>query len=350
MQCADYQRWFSPYVDELLGSQERTQLEDHLKGCRRCRADLESLQQMLRSLRTMGSTAVPELLPGIHQRLEQESWRQAIAKGFAAPWPASLPWHSLALAATALLVVMLVGLPWYLRRETQGRLKLAAERIDWNETLRSEEDQSKPRFNSGAALQKTYEPYDAEGKREALATEGERRSAYGAESAAKEAAPASTVGQAASIVSQTATDNAAFSVTPANAAALESGGGALRASTEPAQEVVRDALSIRSDKQSDLVAEPPPPTSQQSTGSAPTLLQVQWQVKEFQEAASRVIKWVQARQGLAVATSEHHLSIQLPPSEVGSFLQQFSNQPSATPVLEQASLWVAISLELVSSE
>jgi len=81
-----------------------------------------------------------------------------------------------------------------------------------------------------------------------------------------------------------------------------------------------------------------------------TLLQVQWRVSDLQAAISQVLEWVQARQGMAVATNEHHLSVKLPASEVPPFLAQFSSGPPPEFATEQPAHWVTVSLELVPAE
>jgi len=79
-------------------------------------------------------------------------------------------------------------------------------------------------------------------------------------------------------------------------------------------------------------------------------LQVRWPTADFSAALTEVSEWVSARQGFAVATNDHHVSIRLPQAEVASFLERFSSDagnmpfPAAPPA---ASVWVTISLELV---
>jgi hypothetical protein len=62
-----------------------------------------------------------------------------------------------------------------------------------------------------------------------------------------------------------------------------------------------------------------------------------------------VSEWVGARQGWAVATNAHHLSITLPASAVPEFLQQFATDPPPAPSADQP-IWITISLELVRTE
>ena len=130
MDCADYKRWLSPYVDGLLNATERAQMEQHLASCARCQTELDSLRQMLQALRAMEQPTVPELLSGIHAKLHRESWWQILARRFTTPWPQSLPLHGLALATTVLLIVVIVGLPQVvkLRQGTQEYLRLASNK------------------------------------------------------------------------------------------------------------------------------------------------------------------------------------------------------------------------------
>ena len=113
MECATIQRWFSPYLDGLLAAPDRTTMEEHLANCVRCRRDLDSLKRMLASLRAMETAETPELLPGIRAKLTRLPWWETAASRFLAPWPASLPWHGLALAGSAALVAILVVIPEY---------------------------------------------------------------------------------------------------------------------------------------------------------------------------------------------------------------------------------------------
>ena len=127
MDCGAYQRWLSSYIDELLEPSQRAELEQHLPGCDRCRADLASLQRMLRALRTLESPAPPDLLPGIHEQLLREPWWRGLLRRFAAPWPASLPLHGAALAAAAVLIVAIVGVPTWITPARERRLELAEQ-------------------------------------------------------------------------------------------------------------------------------------------------------------------------------------------------------------------------------
>lgn len=111
MLCAECKARLSVYLDEQLAPQERAELDMHLQGCEHCRGELASLQGMLQMLRKVEAPPTPDLLPGIHARLERKPWWQGLSGRFCAPWPASLPLHGVAMALTALLVVITVALP-----------------------------------------------------------------------------------------------------------------------------------------------------------------------------------------------------------------------------------------------
>jgi hypothetical protein len=334
MDCQDYKRWFSPYVDELLRPQERGELEDHLKGCGRCRADLGSLQEMLRALRAMEHPVVPGLLPGIHEKLLREPWWRTAAQRFLAPWPARLPGHVGALAATALLVIVLVGVPWYLKRETEWQKESV-------EVARLKDDQrtvtttpsplahhlpaSSPEpLSARQQLQPVdqFDAFHADVQHAPLLEWGDEIAEGDLALDSRNAAPTREMfGEGHAYDGH---DLAGAGVVAEHRAA---------SATAPvksfdANEVAKGALVFY-----------------------PILLplQVQWQVRDVALAASQVSEWVLARQGLVVSTNEHHLSIKLPAPHVPQFLQQFSSKPVDRPDLSQPH-WVTISLELILSE
>lgn len=127
MSCAEYQQRFSPYIDGLLSGDERESLEAHVGGCARCQAELASLRTMLSTLQTMEQPPAPDLLPGIHRKLAQQLWWRMVVDRLGAPW--RLPWHSLALAGTAAIALVAVGLTMYLQRGIQGGMKSNADSI-----------------------------------------------------------------------------------------------------------------------------------------------------------------------------------------------------------------------------
>ncbi len=333
MQCVDYRRWLSPYVDERLTSEQRAQLEAHLSGCAGCRGELVSLRQMLQALRTLGSPAVPDLLPGIHGKLQHPPWWRAAVQRFLAPWPAGLPLHGAALAATAMLVIVVVHLSGPVRRDNaaQPLLQLATGRSYHQDAL---EDK--------VARMKTIQ--DARGQRAAVQAERVEadQEAEVAEGFFKDL-PVPTSRELDQPRNEVAGQTALMSQHEA------SGPGAATAVTGlagplPANAAQPTPLSVSS-------VQAPPAASRE----APVLLQVRWRVTNVATAMIQVTEWVRAQNGWAVATSDHHLSITLPAAEVPQLLQHFSSEAGqpiapALPAPGTPSPWVPISLELVPSE
>ncbi len=111
MTCHDMQQWLSAYVDGQLQQSQRSQLEVHLATCAACQTELASLRSMLDTLHSLKQPQAPDLLSGIHARLSRKPVWQRFAQRFLAPWPQSLPWHGLALAMSAMLVIIVSNHP-----------------------------------------------------------------------------------------------------------------------------------------------------------------------------------------------------------------------------------------------
>lgn len=429
MTCTGYRRWLSPYVDGILKPEDRARMEDHLRGCDRCRRELESLQCMLQTLRTLESPATPELLPGIHRKLAAPpAWRRVLER-FLAPWPASLPWHGLALATTALLVVVVANLPGIVRRDrlAQGKLRLASKPpsappmeglknevgaflSEDHKSLTGERalqaDEGRPLDSIGPALSAPTPSSSRQGGLEATRDSPafEDGATYGAGQASLRAASdVEQVGrltehQMGDALSQTAgpdaqgqndylfglssreQQNEDFAARVAHDTEAPRSDkekdqlvtgllGVLGADEEAAQSLtqhagyagVPDMLSggarvamkdgeFRAEavgaKTLELVDGKLAPAKSTVATSALEPLQVQWRVTDFAAAIAQVSEWVAARQGLAVATNEHHLSIKLPASAVTEFLQQFATDPPPTPDVTEP-IWLTLSLELI---
>ena len=116
MDCDAYRRWLSPYVDEALEPNDRAGLEAHLSACASCRAELASLRAMLQTLRAMEAPEAPDLVSGVRRKLARRPWWETIR----------VPWPAVALAATALLVVVVTGRLPDNRRSAQPMMQLAS--------------------------------------------------------------------------------------------------------------------------------------------------------------------------------------------------------------------------------
>lgn len=357
MDCAEYKRWFSPYIDERLEPQERSQLEQHLGKCAGCRSDLASLQEMLRSLRAMEPPEVPELLPGIHAKLAREPWWQRFARRFVAPWPASLPLHGAVLATTALLVIVVVGLPHFARAPRASLRQLA----------------SKPSDEIGERFaRRGYEPYH-----------NEKTAAFD-----RMASPASNEPQLGFLAGSSTVHNAGLTMSESSHPDLEQ--AALRplpeAPTIPEKTMVAGSVSSAVNA---LTVQPADATSVPvglpayqavggfgvvggaPAGTATTCppcekkraelasqweehSHVQWRVSDLATAAAQLNGWAQSKGGSVATIDEHRLSVTLPEAAMSEFLTQFSSDVSAPATISldappDSTRWVTISLELVPS-
>ena len=79
--CASIQSELSAYIDNELPTVERTVVETHLSGCRRCQQELEKLKTL-----AAGVTALPRLQPGprflaeVHRKIAHEEKPQSIPR------------------------------------------------------------------------------------------------------------------------------------------------------------------------------------------------------------------------------------------------------------------------------
>lgn len=112
MQCATVHEWFSLYLDHALPAADRAGMAEHLAVCADCREQLAGLSRVIHALGTLEAPHAPDLMPGIQAKLAaRRSLLGRFAERFTAPWPISLPLHGVALAATALLVIMVSRVP-----------------------------------------------------------------------------------------------------------------------------------------------------------------------------------------------------------------------------------------------
>lgn len=100
MVCAwHYRRWISPYLDGELDPHRKALFEDHLRYCRRCRAEYEKMffaSQMISHVWLPSETPV-RMLAGLEQHLAAaHSARAGRARRFRVGWP----------IATALVVIL----------------------------------------------------------------------------------------------------------------------------------------------------------------------------------------------------------------------------------------------------
>jgi hypothetical protein len=354
---------------------------------------------MLRSLRTMTQTDVPNLLPGIHQKLECAR-RPAL-------FPEGIPWRGLALAASAALVVLVIALPAYrLKRaarqdaslqlaqiasqaaQYRSQLHVGERRELAIDSLRTQVDFARLRAAEETPLQLAsatpayanrnlkYLQGRDEAEREATLSERRATSQYGQyDGESDDSLEGALRTSSGGITGRLDLEQAAL--VASSPTLVEEQRPAVRAATPFSEEklaVLAKGTSAADEAQNAPSKEAKGMGQQEPQGvtelpkSIRPLILASWHVSDLAAAAAQVTEWVSARQGFAVSTNDHHLSITLPAPEVPQFLRQFSEHMvlSEDMVLSEAvgeaktaltepapgsapsqTLRVAISLELV---
>ena len=82
--------------------------------------------------------------------------------------------------------------------------------------------------------------------------------------------------------------------------------------------------------------------------SSQTLLQAKWVVPDATAAAAEAVEWVRGKGGLAVMTSERHVSMKLPAALAQELFHRYAGTPAPSEAVS-GSLWVTVSLEFVST-
>ncbi len=100
------------------------------------------------------------------------------------------------------------------------------------------------------------------------------------------------------------------------------------------------ALGARGLASAETPAEPARPSQ--------ALLQTKWVVPDAPAAAVEVVEWVRKKGGLAVRTSERHVSMQLPSDVARELFKRYATAP-APGEAASGSRWITVSLELVSA-
>lgn len=334
--CSAYHEWLSPYVDDQLEADRRRELEVHLTSCSHCSEELASLRQMLATLRSLDAPPAPDLLPGIRRKLAAAPWWRALAEQFTAPWPSSLPWHGLALAMTSLLVIVIVNTPRMRKASVLERSYDASPRVVAKDDVGGEKVGGTERAVTVANAPLAQTPAEESMR----ADQDYSKLKYGEQGGGG----AFQQGIKIESISRAIARNSAVSSTEAPAS--PGLGGRMEDAAAP--------LPPR-----------PSPTGRERSGAADELaefiksspviqgataaLELRWEVQDPTATAQRILEWVRANGGLAVATSETHLSIQLPTAILHAFLQAWGPAGSVFPqeVPEPVPAWITLSLDLV---
>ena len=341
----------SSYVDVQLPEAERAALEAHLTGCAACRAELASLTQMLRVLRTVKAPAAPDLVPGVRERLAKRPWWQRLPVTRPRMSLSFQPMHGLALVATAVLVVVVVGLPRFVHRgvPTFHAFERGQEWEDREGAKDSKplaDDQRRPEKSAERQLAMTHEKAStadavtmngriasmkdavfagrgAIGKASVYDKSGAAE-AYDADRWRRIEAPA--VERAGKVMSGTINE---FSVQSQQVDLAASGPASVETKQNPDIRSLgasrpfplADGFSYERDNKEARAGQE---NDERLRANQPSL-PVQWRVADIQDAVLQVIDWVQTRGGTVHGVDGRHLRIELPSPHVAAFMQAFSD-------------------------
>ncbi len=310
--CSRYQNLFSAHLDGMLKADERLKLQEHLTRCGDCHQALDGLKQMVSALNSLPSPEAPDLLPAIHARLSA-----APARGSLSIWPFSLSWHSLALAMSVLLVVAVVGLPRFLKKQTtvsEPAKKSAAPSV-----LTSAGDGFASRAAGGGGLlgyvsAKQRQDFDTQ---EPLVNWRE------------ENAPSES-GEYVESVSAGLDE-----MRPASAPVGFSADSHLRLNKTMQAAGFVGSAGVRQQTKEKTVED---------------MVGIAWHVSNAQEAMLAVNAWVESRHGTVKPVGKYQLSVLIPSFELPEFLRRFSDGSSEPLDVPAGSFWVTVFLEIIPQD
>lgn len=97
MDCKEFQKLLSPFVDNELGASDTFLVAEHLEVCSACHREMETLRRFDEQLKTAG-----------HLQVEEVEELRARILNIIAPWAWARRWRGLG-AAAALLMFLVVG-------------------------------------------------------------------------------------------------------------------------------------------------------------------------------------------------------------------------------------------------
>jgi hypothetical protein len=110
--CSEVSLLLSEYVDDDLDSAIKEIVDAHMASCTSCAAELRSLQGYLSAMAGMEKVgAPPDFLAAVHERLEQPSTLERLAKWFFYPLKIKLPMELAGIALATLLLIFAYQAP-----------------------------------------------------------------------------------------------------------------------------------------------------------------------------------------------------------------------------------------------
>ncbi len=117
MECSNFRKSLSAFVDDELRPQERERMERHISQCENCRREAEKLREMVGIMNSMPDPETPaQLWESTRRRLEAYSEKPVKAWIFRIPKWSFVP----AAAAVFTLLILFLGGQFYYNVETEA--------------------------------------------------------------------------------------------------------------------------------------------------------------------------------------------------------------------------------------
>ncbi|PXF54735.1 MAG: hypothetical protein C4B58_15645 [Deltaproteobacteria bacterium] len=109
MDCSKIKELLSEYIDGTLDRRTKALIEEHLLTCRGCKEELDSLEALLKELRSLDAVDAPDdFLEKFHERMEPSPWFRRIMRILFVPWRIKIPLELTGAVATVLLIVSII--------------------------------------------------------------------------------------------------------------------------------------------------------------------------------------------------------------------------------------------------
>jgi hypothetical protein len=105
MDCEEIRERLPAYVDDLLDTENKAVVEEHLSSCKACQEELVSLKALVRELGSLESVEPPrDFLDQLNERIERRAWFPKILRTLFKPMRVKIPLEFAGAVAVAILV------------------------------------------------------------------------------------------------------------------------------------------------------------------------------------------------------------------------------------------------------
>lgn len=130
MECAKIKELLSEYIDDVLDSQRKTRVEEHLKRCQACSAELASLKAYIEEMTALKEVKAPaDFLVKVHQRLRKPIGVEKTFRLLFVPARVKIPLELALVAALVILVISIFNVIPSKKAPPESLVKLAPREV-----------------------------------------------------------------------------------------------------------------------------------------------------------------------------------------------------------------------------